>query len=132
MEDEARNRRHSGKTVLVVDDDRPMRIVIKEILVRHGFNVILAETGEEALKKARAEKPDLITMDERLPGTNGVKVTSQLKQSDDLRHIPVIALTSHLSRKIEKNPQAYGFCCHLGKPFDVEELANAVRDNLRA
>ena len=131
MEDENRNR-SIEKTVLVVEDDTSVSIMIKEILIQNGFNVILAETGKEALEKAQSEKPDLITMDYRLPDTNGVEVTSQLKQSYELRHIPVMAITSYLSRKIEKNPQTYGFCCHLEKPFDKEDLVNGVRNNLRS
>lgn len=82
-------------TILVVEDNEPSRDALARRLQRHGFGVVLATNGREAVSKARAAKPDLILMDLGLPEVDGWEATRQLKADAGTRPIPVIVLSAH-------------------------------------
>lgn len=80
--------------ILVVDDEEDILELVRYNLVDEGFEVICADTGEQALKIAEAEQPDLILLDLMLPGINGIEVAKTLKHSAGTCHIPIIMLTA--------------------------------------
>ena len=82
------------KRIMVVDDSPTERHVLNDFLTRKGFEVIIAENGEQAIEKAKAEKPDLILMDVVMPGVNGYQATRTITREDSTRNIPVIMCTS--------------------------------------
>ena len=86
------------KTILVVEDDKFLRELISQKLLKEGYNVSQAIDGEEGVKKIKEEKPALVLLDLILPGIDGFEVLSQMKREKDLESIPVIIL-SNLGQK---------------------------------
>jgi DNA-binding response OmpR family regulator len=81
------------RTILVVDDEQSIRFLYREELEEDGYRVITAADGEEALRKVRKEKPDLITLDIRMPGMDGIEVLHRIREMD--KEIPVIMSTAY-------------------------------------
>src|SRR5262245_60333188 len=84
----------SKKTILVVDDTEWNRDLVVQLL-EDDYTVLQAVDGEEALRKTQADKPDLILMDLGMPVMDGWEATRKIKANDALKHIPIIAVTSH-------------------------------------
>jgi len=82
------------KKILVVDDSPTERHLLTELLTKHGYQVITAESGEESIEKAKTELPDLVLMDVVMPGLNGFQATRTLTRDEATKHIPVIVCTS--------------------------------------
>ncbi len=81
------------RTILVVDDEQSIRFLYREELEEDGYRVITAADGEEALRKVRKDKPDLITLDIRMPGMDGIEVLHRIREMD--KEIPVIMSTAY-------------------------------------
>ncbi len=81
------------RTILVVDDEESIRFLYREELEEEGYRVITAADGEEALRKVRRDKPDLITLDIRMPGMDGIEVLHRIREMD--KEIPVIMSTAY-------------------------------------
>jgi len=88
--------------ILLVDDSKLQRVVVQRILVKAGYEVILAADGEEGLQSARQNSPDLILLDMMLPRLDGVGVLEALKKDPKMAHIPVIVMTGLSQRNEEK------------------------------
>ncbi len=84
----------NNKTILLVDDDLTLREMYEERMKVEGFKIIQATNGEEALGKARENKPDIILLDIMMPKVNGFDVLKELKSNPELKDIPVIVLTA--------------------------------------
>jgi CheY-like chemotaxis protein len=118
------------KTVLIIDDEPDTLTYFSSLLQDEGFETMVAENGEDALKKVSATKPDLITLDITMPETSGVRCYRELRQSDAYKNIPVIMITGVSgkfqdfisSRKQVPPPDGY-----LSKPVDEKELIDLVR-----
>jgi twitching motility two-component system response regulator PilH len=82
------------KKILVVDDSPTERHVLTEMLLKAGFTVIIADSGEQSIEVAKKEVPDLILMDVVMPGMNGYQATRTITREETTRHIPVIMCTS--------------------------------------
>ena len=110
------------KKILVVDDSATDQQHLREMLTRKGFQVITASGGEEAMAKAKADKPDLILMDVVMPGLNGYQATRQLSQDEVTRHIPVIICTT----KNQETDRIWGIkqgaADYVTKPVNGDEL----------
>ncbi len=83
-----------GKKILIVDDEESIREPLKEMLVRNGYEVIMAEDGKKGLDEARKKKPDLVLLDVNMPKMDGFKVLEELKKDKKTADIPVFMLTS--------------------------------------
>jgi len=83
-----------GKVILLVDDDLTLREMYEERLRAEGFSIIQASNGDEAIKKARDNKPSVILLDIMMPKINGFDVLKEIKNDPDLKNIPVIVLTA--------------------------------------
>jgi two-component system response regulator (stage 0 sporulation protein F) len=88
-----REKNMETRTVLVVDDEESIRFLYREELEEEGYTVITAADGEEALRKVRSDKPDLITLDIRMPGMDGIEVLQRIREMD--KEIPVIMSTAY-------------------------------------
>ena len=121
----ARNQpeRTNRGSILVVDDDPTARDLISRLLVKEGFGIETASTGEEALKKARASRPSAITLDVMMPQMDGWSVLSALKADPELRATPVIMLTMIDNRSLG---YTLGASDYLVKPVDREQLASVL------
>ncbi len=82
------------KTVLIVEDNELNMKLFNDLLEAHGYATLQSRNGMEALELARAHKPDLILMDIQLPEVSGLEVTKWIKEDDELKIIPVIAVTA--------------------------------------
>ncbi|HET7320305.1 MAG TPA: response regulator [Candidatus Saccharimonadales bacterium] len=84
------NTTNTSKTVLIVEDELPFRQIYREAFSLHGYNVIEAEDGQEALQVAEQQSPDLVLLDIILPKLTGFDVLTKLKTDPAYKHIPVI------------------------------------------
>jgi DNA-binding response OmpR family regulator len=87
-----------AKTILIIEDDKFLRELIAQKLIKEGYEISEAIDGEEAMKKVREEKPNLVLLDLILPGIDGFEVLSKMKEDPALAQIPVIIL-SNLGQK---------------------------------
>jgi twitching motility two-component system response regulator PilH len=110
------------KKILVVDDSPTERHVLLELLMRNGYQVSTAESGEEGIEKARAEQPDLILMDVVMPGLNGYQATRTLTRDEATREIPIIVCTSKGQETDKIWGLRQGAIDYLIKPVNAEEL----------
>jgi CheY-like chemotaxis protein len=109
------------KKVLVVEDvDFNRELVVQ--LLEDKYHVIEAVNGQEGVELAERERPELILMDLSLPVMDGWEATRRLKANDDLRSIPVIALTAHAMAGDKEKALAAGCDDYLVKPLDEDEL----------
>ncbi len=116
--------------ILVVEDNRDNMTLISDVLGSLNYEVISAKDGEEAVKSAKAEKPDLILMDLSLPRMDGWTATRHLKADPEVLHIPVIALTAHAMIGDRERALAAGCDDYLSKPINIRELAAKLRQLL--
>jgi twitching motility two-component system response regulator PilH len=110
------------KKILVVDDSPTDRQYMLETLAKKGFQVVVAENGEDAIVKAKAELPDLILMDVVMPGLNGYQATRQITRDDATKHIPVIMCTSKGADTDKIWGMRQGANDYLVKPVDPAQL----------
>jgi len=114
------------KKILVVDDSPTERHVMVELLTKNGYQVVTAESGEEGVTKAKAEKPDLIIMDVVMPGLNGYQATRTLTRDDDTKNIPVLMCTSKGQETDKIWGLRQGAVDYLVMPLNPEELLKRV------
>ncbi len=116
------------RKVLVVEDNELNLELVTDLLEAHGYGVLQARNGNEALELASREQPDLILMDIQLPEMDGLEVTRLLKQNADTRHIAVVALTAHAMRGDEGRARRAGCSGYITKPIDTRGFARAVEN----
>ena len=118
-------------TVLVVDDEWDIRELLSDIISDAGLDVIQAENGEVALKRALADLPDLILLDVHMPGFNGFQVLEKLREDQRTRHIPVVLLTAMPPHQGEKEGMESGATHYIHKPWEAGVVEATVRVVLR-
>jgi len=116
------------QTILIVDDEPQIRRVMRTTLSSHGYSVIEAKSGEEALELVRTERPDLIVLDVNLPGISGLETCREIRASSDVR---IIMLTVRNSERDKVQALDAGADDYVVKPFGVEELMARIRAALR-
>lgn len=114
------------KRILIVEDNPDNRILISDVLSSLKYDVIIAEDGEEGIDKARAELPDLILMDLSLPRMDGWAAAREIKATEALAHIPVIALTAHAMVGDREKALQAGCDDYISKPIDMRELSSKL------
>ncbi len=113
------------KKILIVEDVEINRDLLVQLL-EEDYELLTAEDGAAAIKLAEEESPDLILMDMSLPVMDGWEATRTLKGRDDLKRIPVIALTAHAMRGDEEKARACGCDDYLSKPVDEDRLYEKI------
>jgi DNA-binding response OmpR family regulator len=121
-------RQYSKGSVLVVDDNDEIRQTLELFLQKRGYNVRSAVSGEDALMKIRTEKPDIVCLDFRMPGMDGVMALRQIKRLDD--SINVIMLTSVQDEYIVDEAKREGAFGYLIKPCDLGRLEAMIKSIL--
>ncbi len=114
------------KTVLIVEDNELNLKLFTDLLESRGYDVIATQDGMQALDLAREHVPDLILMDIQLPEVSGIDVTKWLKADDELKHIPVIAVTAFAMKGDEEKIRASGCEAYMSKPISVNDFLNMV------
>jgi CheY-like chemotaxis protein len=112
--------------LLIVDDEPENIELLTRRLTRRGFAVVSAQSAEEGLAAAAAERPDVILMDIKMPVVDGFEATRRLKARADTRHIPVIALTAHAMQEDRDQAVAAGADEYETKPVDLERLLGKI------
>ncbi|HWA45017.1 MAG TPA: response regulator [Hypericibacter adhaerens] len=120
-----------GKTVLIVEDNELNMKLFHDLMEAHGYNILQTRDGMEALKLARQHRPDLILMDIQLPEVSGLEVTKWIKEDDDLRAIPVIAVTAFAMKGDEEKILQGGCEAYIAKPISVAQFLSTVERFLR-
>ncbi|NIQ17781.1 MAG: response regulator, partial [Candidatus Aenigmarchaeota archaeon] len=120
------------KKILIVDDDPQAVDLLREILTAQNFRVISAGNGDEAIKKVREEKPDIVVLDVVLPGLDGFDVCRVLKQDKMTHSIPIIMLSGKaMETKDKVSGLEAGADDYLTKPFEAKELVARAKALLR-
>ncbi|HET9701753.1 MAG TPA: response regulator [Burkholderiales bacterium] len=114
------------KKILVVDDSPTERHVLTQLLAKQGYQVFTAESGEEAVTKARQLRPDLILMDVIMPGINGFQATRTITRDQETKDIPVIMCTSKGQETDKIWGMRQGARDYLVKPVDQKELLDKI------
>ena len=110
------------KRILVVEDQTDSRRIMRDLLVSAGYDVLEAETGQDGVKLAESERPDLILMDLQLPVIDGLEATRRIKANPELRPTPVIAVTSYALSGDNEKAMAAGCDSYFSKPVSPRTL----------
>jgi two-component system cell cycle response regulator DivK len=114
------------KKVLIVEDNELNMKLFHDLIEACGHEILETRDGIEALKLARLHRPDLILMDIQLPEVSGLEVTRWLKEDDDLRKIPVIAVTAFAMKGDEEKIRSGGCEAYIAKPISVTNFLDTI------
>ncbi|MBU1214426.1 MAG: response regulator [Gammaproteobacteria bacterium] len=112
--------------VMVVDDSATERHVLGDILGKNGFQVVYAESGEQAVANSKTDMPDLILMDVVMPGLNGFQATRAITHDEATKHIPVIICTTKGQETDKLWGIRQGAKDYITKPISAEELLGKI------
>ena len=119
--------RPMAKTVLIVEDNELNMKLFHDLLDAHGYQTLQTRSGIEALQIARERRPDLILMDIQLPEVSGLEVTRWLKDDEELREIPVVAVTAFAMKGDEQRIRQGGCEAYISKPISIGTFLETVR-----
>ena len=120
------------KTVLIVEDNELNMKLFNDLLEAHGYRVLQTRDGLSALEIAKQHMPDLILMDIQLPEVSGIEVTKWLKEDDQLKGIPVIAVTAFAMKGDEEKIRDGGCEAYISKPISVMGFLQTIDSFLQA
>jgi two-component system KDP operon response regulator KdpE len=118
----------SSAKILVVDDEPQIRRVMRTALAAHGYTILEAHSGEEALEVIRREPPDLVLLDINMPGMGGLNACREIREGSD---VPIIMLTVRNTERDKVRALDAGADDYVVKPFGMEELLARIRAALR-
>ncbi len=121
-----------GKKILIIEDEAELVNLIELRLKSAGFEVIAAYDGEEGLKKAQGDKPDLILLDIIMPKIDGLVVCRRLKDDPETSKIPVIIVTASGGKNLQQRSRDAGADDLVVKPFEAEDLLSKISNFLKA
>jgi len=116
--------------ILIVEDNEKNLKLVRDVLQVKGYQTIEAGTAEDGIKLAAENKPDLILMDIHLPGMNGIDALRVLRADPATASIPAIAVTASVMQQDRKLITDAGFDGYVGKPINLKEFLDAVRNTL--
>jgi len=117
------------KKLLIVDDQNGIRVLLVEVFSSEGYQTFQAANGKLALEIVRSESPDLVLLDMKIPGMDGLDILKHIKQMDPT--MKVIMMTAYGELDMIKEASDLGALMHFTKPFDIDELRIAVNRFLR-
>lgn len=118
------------KKVLIVEDNELNMKLFKDLLEVHGIDTIETRNGSNVIELVRSEKPDLILMDIQLPEISGLDITKMLKEDEDLKSIPVIAVTAFAMKGDEEKILEGGCEDYISKPISVTSFLEIIQKHL--
>lgn len=116
-----------SKTVLIVEDNELNMKLFHDLLESQGYSTLQTRDGIDALKIARENRPDLILMDIQLPEVSGLEVAKWIKEDDNLKDIPIIAVTAFAMKGDEEKIRQGGCEAYLAKPISVAKFLETVQ-----
>jgi two-component system cell cycle response regulator DivK len=117
----------TAELILIVEDNEPSRLLVRDVLEATGYRTAEARTAEEGIRLAQESRPALILMDIHLPGMNGIEALRHLRGDPATQAIPVMAVTASAMTHDRPRILAAGFDGYQTKPISVRELLEAVR-----
>jgi two-component system, cell cycle response regulator DivK len=118
------------KKVLIVEDNELNMKLFDDLLGAHGYETVKTRDGMKVLELARQEKPDLIVMDIQLPEVSGLEVTQWLKADNDLKGIPVVAVTAFAMKGDEEKIRQGGCEDYVSKPISIIDFMKVIQKHL--
>ena len=115
-----------SKTILIVEDNELNMKLFNDLLQAHGYNTLQVKDGRVVIDVTRKNRPDLILMDIQLPEISGLEITKMLKADDDLRAIPVVAVTAFAMKGDEQKIRNGGCDGYIAKPISVASFLQTV------
>jgi two-component system, cell cycle response regulator DivK len=125
--DQPHSATRAKKTVLIVEDNELNMKLFHDLLEAYGYATLQARHARDAFDLARAHRPNLILMDIQLPEFNGLEATKWLKDDDELRDIPVVAVTAFAMKGDEARMRAGGCEAYISKPISIASFIDTVR-----
>jgi len=119
-----------SKTILIVEDNKLNMKLFNDLLQAHGYSTLQSLDGTEAVALTEEHRPDLILMDIQLPHISGLEITKMIKEKDNLKHIPVIAVTAYAMKGDEDKFIKGGCDGYIAKPISVPKFLETVADFL--
>ncbi len=123
----AEKKANMPKTVLIVEDNELNMKLFRDLLEAHGYATVQTREGLQALDLAREHRPDLILMDIQLPEVSGLEITKWLKDDEELKSIPVIAVTAFAMKGDEQKIREGGCEAYIAKPISVAHFVEMVQ-----
>lgn len=117
------------KKILIVDDQTGIRILLMELFGNEGYEMFQAANGKAALEVVEQDSPDLVLLDMKIPGMDGLEILRHIKATHP--HIHVIMMTAYGELDIIQKAKELGALSHFTKPFDIDEMRQAVDRCLR-
>lgn len=114
--------------ILIVDDQYGIRVLLCEVFQAEGYLTYQAANGKQALSIAKEQQPDLVLLDMKIPGMDGIEILKRLKSLDE--HIQVMMMTAYGELDLIEEVMRLGALTHFTKPFDIEELREKVKSYL--
>ncbi|MCY8231309.1 response regulator [Priestia endophytica] len=111
--------------ILIVDDQYGIRILLTEVLQKEGYKTLQASNGFEAIDIAKERTPDLVLLDMKIPGMDGIEILKRLKELDAT--VKVIIMTAYGELDMIQEAKDLGALTHFAKPFDIDEIRQAVK-----
>ena len=115
-----------SKTILIVEDNELNMKLFNDLLQAHGYSTLQVKDGRSVVEITRQNRPDLILMDIQLPEISGLEITKMLKADDDLRSIPVVAVTAFAMKGDEQKIRNGGCDGYIAKPISVASFLQTV------
>lgn len=115
------------KKILVVEDNEKNRLLVRDIMKYHGYEVLEAANGIEGIQMAKDHMPDLILMDIQMPVMDGMTASRTIKNDPETRGIKIIALTSFAMKGDREKILEAGFDDYIAKPIDTRQLPEIVK-----
>ena len=115
-----------SRTILLVEDNTDNQIIYRRALEHFGYTVLEAWDGEEAIRVAHDQLPDLILMDISIPRIDGWEVTRRLRADERTKHIPIVALTAHALQADRARGHEIGFASYLTKPIEPRRVIEEI------
>lgn len=120
-----------SKRILIVEDNELNMKLFTDLLEAHGYEIEQSREGLKALDLARSFKPNLILMDIQLPEISGLEVTKWLKDDDELKDIPIVAITAFAMREDERRIREGGCQAYIPKPIAIPSFLATIQEFIR-
>ncbi|HEX6043140.1 MAG TPA: response regulator [Pyrinomonadaceae bacterium] len=114
------------ETILLVEDTEDNRFMMRRLLEMSGYRVVEATNGEEAVRLAQSERPDLILMDLSLPVVDGLAATRAIRKLDGFKEMPIVAVSAHATSDFQSEALAAGCNSYITKPIDFSQLETLI------
>lgn len=114
--------------LLIVDDQYGIRLLLHEIFKKEGYEVYQAANGFQAIDIVTNDRPDLVVLDMKIPGMDGIEILKRIKEID--QDIKVILMTAYGELDIIEEAKKLGALRYFAKPFDIDEIKTVVREHM--